>query len=928
MTTTWRLRSDDDDGPPELRLGSGSHILGSSTDVDLVIVDPTVSRRHARFEVSASGVTIDDLGSTNGTAVNGVRLDGPVLVDGRARLKIGGLQMTLEPVVMVHATPRRADEVPSSGESVLLGPATVGFLRSAGEEVGFAADEVVIRRGERQEHFYVVIEGVVELTLGGGDTRRPPLARIGEGGIFGAESVLSKEGAPVDSVAVTDVRLLRYPASALPTALEESASLRRKMLGGIARNVHKATADALDSLRGKEVIARLVQGDNDPDTLIAAAARSISVGKRIDAVAATDGPVLILGEDGTGKTLVSRLIHDRSERGSGPLIAVNCRDLTPGRAAELILGEDLGGSLPTGDHGSGGLHVAHGGTLVLRGADQLPPSVQQLIGSYLRRSRSRPPRAFPDTRIVLTARQAAAPSEGHDGLAPSIVECCEEVIELQPLVQRPKDIMPLAAEFLRRHGPDPPVITEGARQALLSLRYRRRNVAELREVIDLAVRVADGPEIRAEHIFGGVGDDAVPPGVDVTGTPLFRRLVDRGGLTALRAATLAGFAAVIVLCLAFPASQAGNIANSLIWSVWEPAVFALFFLAGPVWCTICPLSASARLAKRAHSEDLPPPGWVVRHGPWLAIVGFAAIVWVERVFDSLANPVASGLLLVSLIVLAVGFGVLFRREVWCRHLCPLGRLGTALAPAAPLQLIAKPSVCASSCTSHACYKGDGERSGCPVFHHPLEGKQAYRCKLCLDCLHTCPHHSAHLELRPPLAAAWRLDASAADLAMFALTVTLLALAWVAARSFDVLAGPVRFTMLTAVVLLVGVAAHHLVMAIAASSRRTEIMVKIATALMILGWAALMTGQLANVAFLDQARVTIDPPSWFQAWPTLELGVLSALQVLTVGLGLALALISLSQVNFRGTTVWTRLARRLLPLVFAGYAVAVVVLILR
>ncbi|MCU0303438.1 MAG: sigma 54-interacting transcriptional regulator [Thermoanaerobaculales bacterium] len=926
MTTSWRLRSDDDDGAPELRFGSGVHILGSSTDADLVVIEPTVSRRHARFEASASGVTIEDLGSTNGTSVDGVRLESPVHVEGRARVKIGGLRMTLEPVVTAHATPRRPDEALSSGESVLLGPATVGFLRSAGEEVCFAADEVVIRRGEKQEHFYVVIEGVVELTLGGGDTRRPPLARIGEGGIFGAESVLSKEGAPVDSIAVTDVRLLRYPASALPTALAESASLRKKMLGGIARNVHKATADALDSLRGREVIARLVQGDNDPDRLIAAAARSRSVDKRIDSVAATDTPVLVLGEDGTGKTLVARLIHDRSGRGSGPLIAVNCRDLAPGRAAELILGEDLGGSLPGGDHGSGGIHVAHGGTLVLRGADQLPSPVQQLIGSYLRRSRSRVPRAFPDTRIVLTARSAAPPAEGHNGLAPAIAEGCDEVIELQPLVQRPKDIMPLAEEFLRRHGADPPAITEGARQALLSLRYRRRNVAELRDVIDLAVRVADGPEIRAEHIFGGVGDDALPPGVDVTGTPLIRRLVEGGGLTALRVATLAGFVSVIVLCLAFPASQAGNIANSLIWSVWEPAVFALFFLAGPVWCTICPLSVSARLAKRARSGDLPPPGWVVRHGPWLAIVGFAAIVWVERVLDSLANPVASGLLLVSLIVLAVLFGVLFKREVWCRHLCPLGRLGTALAPASPLQLVARPAVCASSCTSHACYKGDAERPGCPVFHHPLEGKQAYRCKLCLDCLHTCPHHSAHLELRPPLAAAWRLDSSAADLAMFALTVTLLALAWVAARSVDALAGPARFTLLTVFVLAVGVAAHHLIMALAASPRRTEIVVEIVMALMILGWAALMTGQLANVAFLDQARVTIDPPSWFQAWPTLEFSLLTALQVLTVLLGLALALVTLRQIDFRHSTVWTRIGRRLLPLAFAGYAVAVLFLV--
>ena len=929
MVTMWRLRGDSPESGPDFRFGAGSHVLGSSGTADLVVTDNTVSRRHARLDVSEDGITVEDLGSTNGTFVEGRRLDGPKRVTAGVRVKFGGLKLRLEPVAAVKPNPAALDKALSSGQSMLLGPATVGFLRSAGEEVAFDAGEVIVRRGEQHQYFYVVIEGVVELCLNEGEARRPPLARLGEGGIFGAESVFAKEGAAVDTIAVTDVRLLRYPAAALPNALQESESLRRKLLGGIARNVHKATADALDSLREKEVIARLVQGDNDPDTLVVSSARSKSVERKINAAASSDDPVLILGEDGTGKTLAARLIHDRSKRGSRPLIAVNCRDLAPERAAELILGEDLGGSLPTDHHASGGVHLAHAGTLVLRGADQLKPAVQQLLGSFLRRRKGRDASAYPDPRIILTAREAEAPTETRPGLVASITESCDQVIELPPLVQRPKDIMPLAEEFLRRTaGPEPPVISEGARQALLSLRYRRRNVAELREVIELAVRVADGPEIRAEHIFGGVGDEAVLPGVDVTETPLVQRLLRPSGLPVLRWLTLAGFAAVIVLCIAFPATQAGNVANNVIWSVWEPAVFALFFLIGPVWCTICPLSSAARLAKKGRSRDRPPPAWLVRHGPWLAILGFAVIVWWERVFDTLANPVASGLLLLGLIVLAVLFGVLFQREVWCRHLCPLGRLGTALAPAAPLQLTAKPSVCASSCTTHACFKGNAELFGCPVFHHPLEGKQAYRCKLCLDCLHACPHHSANLQLRPPLAATWRLDGGAKDLAMFALTVTLLALAWVAARTVDVFHHPLHITVLTAVVLVAGVALHHVIMSLAVTHRRTDIMIKIAMTMMLLGWAALMTGQFANVAFFDQARVTIAPPSWFQAWPTLEFSLLTALQVLVVLGGLVLALISLRQVNFRGTTVWTRFGRRCLPVIFVAYSAAVLLLILR
>jgi polyferredoxin len=487
--------------------------------------------------------------------------------------------------------------------------------------------------------------------------------------------------------------------------------------------------------------------------------------------------------------------------------------------------------------------------------------------------------------------------------------------------------LPLAEEFIKKQGPDPPVITEGARHALLSLRYQRRNVAELREVLDLAIRIAEGNEIRAEHIFGGVGDDAVVPGMDITDTPLLRRVMRKATLPILRVATLAGFVAVITVCLAAASSLIGRAANTAIWSLWEPVVFALFFLVGPVWCTVCPLSTAARWSKRLHHSKRPPPDWLIRHGPWMAIVGFALIIWVERVFNSAENPVASGLLLLSLLTAAVLLSLLFRREVWCRHLCPLGRLATTLAPNSPLQMVAKSRVCASTCTTHACYRGTEDVPGCTVFHHPLEGKQAYRCKLCLDCLQSCPHHSANIQLRPPLMALWRLDSSAADLSVFAITVTLLALGLVAARTFEVLANPTRFTLLCVFAIVAGVALHAAVKALAKTERRIATMIRLAMALMILGWAALMTSQLANIAVLNDAWVMLAPFDLLPSWVPTEFSVLTAFQVAVVLFGLFLALLSLGHVNFRGTSVWTRIGRRSAPIVFAGYAVAVIALII-
>jgi transcriptional regulator with AAA-type ATPase domain/pSer/pThr/pTyr-binding forkhead associated (FHA) protein len=926
VTRTWQLTSSKQGATFDLRFGLGVHTLGSTTDNDLCVSDPTVSRCHARLTCTEDGVTIEDLGSTNGTEIDGKPVNGPIQVDDHAKLKFGRLVFEFAEMVVESREEESHGPVSSSGASVLLGPATVGFLRDAGEEVGFNEGDVIVRRGEKQSFFYVVIAGEVELRLSEGEGHGRPLARLDEGGIFGAESVLGKAGAAVDAVAVTDVRLLRYPASELPTALKESASLRRKLLGGFARHLHKTTSDALDLMHGAEVMARLVQGDNDPDDLVAASPRMKAIKKKVAAFSETDDPVLILGEDGTGKTLIARLVHDGSPRAQGPLIAVNCRDLTPGHAAELILGEDLGGRLPAGERASGGIHLAHGGTIVLRGADDLEPAAQHLISAHLRGEHQRGPNAYPNTRFIITAREASS-GEGKAGLTNDLTECFDDAIEIPPLGKRLKDILPLAEEHMKRQGPKPPVITEGARHALLSLKYQRRNVAELKEILDLAVRVAEGDEIRAEHIFGGVGEEDLVPGMDVTETPLMKRVLAKVTLPVLRVATLFGFAAVIVLCLVSAASAFGRTANTAIWSLWEPVVFGLFFVAGPVWCTICPLSTAARWAKKLHHSNRPPPERLIRHGPWMAIVGFALIIWVERVFNSAENPVASGLLLLSLVVAAVTFSLLFRREVWCRHLCPLGRLATTLAPASPLQMVAKSRVCASTCTTHACYRGTPEIAGCTVFHHPLEGKQAYRCKLCLDCLQSCPHHSANLQLRPPLMAVWRLDSSAADLSVFALTVTLLALGLVAARSFGVLATPLNFTLLFLFTIVAGVALHSAIMALAATDRRKAIMIRLGMSLMILGWAALMTSQLANIVVLNDAWIVLPPSDLLPSWMPSELSLLAVLQVGLVLFGLFLALVSLTHVNFRGTSVWTRLGSRIAPMVFVAYAFGVVVLLI-
>ncbi len=74
--------------PKAFRLTSGKCVIGSAPDCDIVIADPTVSRRHLELELAPEGVLVRDLGSRNGTFYLGQRVEGMVLAPG-SRISVG-----------------------------------------------------------------------------------------------------------------------------------------------------------------------------------------------------------------------------------------------------------------------------------------------------------------------------------------------------------------------------------------------------------------------------------------------------------------------------------------------------------------------------------------------------------------------------------------------------------------------------------------------------------------------------------------------------------------------------------------------------------------------------------------------------------------------------------------------------------------------
>lgn len=83
-------------GDREIRLAAGSYVIGRHLSCDVVLESPLVSRRHARVTVSRLGVTLADLGSHNGVALNEERIGGAVSLYTGDRVLLGDQELSVE----------------------------------------------------------------------------------------------------------------------------------------------------------------------------------------------------------------------------------------------------------------------------------------------------------------------------------------------------------------------------------------------------------------------------------------------------------------------------------------------------------------------------------------------------------------------------------------------------------------------------------------------------------------------------------------------------------------------------------------------------------------------------------------------------------------------------------------------------------------
>ena len=250
------------------------------------------------------------------------------------------------------------------------------------------------------------------------------------------------------------------------------------------------------------------KGSAGSTTIIGSAMRPVL--ETVEQVAPTDANVLILGENGTGKDLIARAIHEHSNRRDKPFVSVDVGALTESLFESELFGHVKGAFTDARDDRAGRFEEANGGTIFLDEIGNLTPSQQARLLTVLQQRQvtrvgSNKARAL-DVRLICATNADLNERVAERGFRQDLLYRINTIeLHLPPLRERPSDIGLLADYFLKKYAKQYNRPVSGLSPALLAEMKQYRwpgNVRELQHAVERAVILARPELARPE---GGSG---------------------------------------------------------------------------------------------------------------------------------------------------------------------------------------------------------------------------------------------------------------------------------------------------------------------------------------------------------------------------------------------------------------------------------------
>jgi len=257
---------------------------------------------------------------------------------------------------------------------------------------------------------------------------------------------------------------------------------------------------------------------------------------QVERVAPTGSRVLITGPAGSGKEVVSRMIHTRSRRADGPFVVMNCATLNPARFEEELFGLESGADPAAHPRRAGVLERAHGGTLLLDEISDMPLETQGKIVRALQDSTFErlggSARVKVDVRVISTTNRDLHAEIAAGRFREDLYYRLAVVpVKVPALKERREDVPALAQLFIARSaeasGMPARELSADSMAAMQAYEWPG-NVRQLRNLMDWLLIMApggSGDPIRAEMLPPEIGSRApallnIDPAADIMALPL------------------------------------------------------------------------------------------------------------------------------------------------------------------------------------------------------------------------------------------------------------------------------------------------------------------------------------------------------------------------------------------------------------------------
>ncbi|HET6612599.1 MAG TPA: sigma 54-interacting transcriptional regulator [Kofleriaceae bacterium] len=472
----------------------GELVVGRAQTADIHIDSRSVSREHAAITVDAQRITVRDCGSTNGTFVNGQRLDGST-----------GLEIA-------------AGDVVQFGEIM----AQVRALRSS--MVVSAAfvppQDLEARLEEEADRCLRFNCSLVLIAVDIEDPEREICARARQVVRACLRTLdIASERSPGRIEAI-----LRECSRDSGIDIARRALAALNQIGARARVGVATYPDDVPSPNSLAIAARMAMRDAGDDVGIAKeGARLIKLGDReaviadpgmvrlfglVERVAAGSIAVLIHGETGTGKEIIAEAIHQMSPRAQRTFIKLNCAAVPDNLLESELFGYERGAFSGAAATKVGLYEKADGGTLLLDEIGEMPPAIQAKLLRVIEDGRVRRLGATTDRRVdvrvvAATHRDLKAAASAGRFREDLYFRLSAMVLEVPPLRERKREIALLAERFCalaaREIGCEPPAISPAAMAALSRYAWPG-NVRELVNAVSAAVMMSAGDTVEPGHL--------------------------------------------------------------------------------------------------------------------------------------------------------------------------------------------------------------------------------------------------------------------------------------------------------------------------------------------------------------------------------------------------------------------------------------------